>query len=37
MFYFLGVDTDELLNQEDNFTEETIEFLVKVEEKVVEE
>ncbi|GFR78417.1 eukaryotic translation initiation factor 3 subunit B, partial [Elysia marginata] len=33
----LGVDTDELQNQEDNFTEETIEFLVKVEEKIVEE
>ncbi|GFO04236.1 eukaryotic translation initiation factor 3 subunit b [Plakobranchus ocellatus] len=32
-----GIDTDELHNQEDNFTEETIEFLVKVEEKIVEE
>ncbi|RUS90727.1 hypothetical protein EGW08_001531 [Elysia chlorotica] len=32
-----GVDTDELHNQEDNFTEETIEFLVNVEEKIVEE
>jgi len=32
-----GVDTDELHNQEDNLTEEIIEFLVKVEEKIVEE
>lgn len=31
-----GLDTDELHNQED-FTEEIIEFLVKVEEKIVEE
>jgi len=30
-------DTDELHNQEDNFTEEIIEFLVRVEEKIVEE
>jgi len=33
----MGIDTDELHNQEDNFTEETIEFLVKAEEKIVEE
>jgi len=32
-----GVDTDELHNQEDNISAETIEFLVKTEEKIVEE
>ncbi|KAK7004024.1 eukaryotic translation initiation factor 3 subunit B [Biomphalaria glabrata] len=32
-----GIDTDELHNQEDNFTEEIIEFLIKAEEKIVEE
>merc|ERR1719320_31057 len=32
-----GIDTDELHNQEDNFTEETIEFLVRAVERIVEE
>jgi len=32
-----GMETDELHHDEENFTEEIIEFLVKVEEKIVEE
>jgi len=32
-----GIDTDEIQNQEENFEEETIEFLVKVEETIIDE